>query len=127
MEKMVGDNGKNLIIIINIITVILIIMIITLMITELAPEPLRRISLTITPSCSNFVFTKDTRSQSLTWKKVNKCDHLQKKDNDKWDDHLHHDLDVNEDVEDGDNVDDNLQCWEVSSSVNGDDFVHQLW
>ena len=31
---------------------------------------------------------------------------------------------MNEDVEDGDNVDDNLQCWEVSSSVNGNDFVH---
>ena len=50
-----------------------------------------------------------------------------KKDNDKWGDHLHHDLDVNEDVEDDDNVDDdNLQRWEVSSSVNGDDFVHQV-
>ena len=63
MEKVVGDNDKNLIIIITIITVIVTII---LMITELAPEPLRRISLTITPSCSNFVFTKDTRSQSLT-------------------------------------------------------------
>ena len=49
-----------------------------------------------------------------------------KKDNDECDDHLRHDIHVNEATDDDDNADDNLKCWEVSSSVNGDDFVHQV-